>query len=253
MNSPKVSVIIPVYNVDHYLEQCVNSILGQSFGDFELILVDDGSKDQSGAICDEYEKKDVRVKVIHQQNAGSSAARNTGLKVANGIYILFVDADDWVDSNHIESMVETAERESADVVFCGFFYEYPRKRVVFDNRPQSSAGRGVVIESFKNRLHAGVQYKLIQRSLLVDNQLSFPKYGYYEDMYCLQKSCFMPERLSQQEVSPTTIGIILFPRPMKAIRQSGSKSIMSLSETWKSLPAKCLYGMMQNLKQHCTT
>ena len=195
MNSPKVSVIIPVYNVDHYLEQCVNSILGQSFGDFELILVDDGSTDRSGAICDEYEKKDVRVKVIHQQNAGSSAARNTGLKVANGIYILFVDADDWVNPNHIESMVETAERESADVVFCGFFYEYPKKSVVFDNHPQSSTGRGVVIESFKNRLHAGVQYKLIQRSLLADNQLSFPKYGYYEDMYLSTEILFHARKI----------------------------------------------------------
>ena len=130
-----------------------------------------------------------------QQNAGSSAARNTGLKVANGIYILFVDADDWVDSNHIESLVETAERESADVVFCGFFYEYPRKSVVFNNHPQSSAGRGVVIESFKNRLHAGVQYKLIQRSILIDNQLSFPKYGYYEDMYLSTEILFHARKI----------------------------------------------------------
>ena len=103
--NPKVSVIIPVYQAQDFLGLCLDSVLAQSFTDYELILVDDGSMDASGIICDEYERKDGRIKVIHQQNVGSSAARNTGLEEAKGDYILFIDADDWVDSNHLERVL----------------------------------------------------------------------------------------------------------------------------------------------------
>lgn len=181
--SPKVSVVVPVYNVDSYLEQCVNSILSQSFGDFELILVDDGSTDRSGEICDAYAGKDARIKVIHQQNAGIPAARKAGLEEARGCYILFADSDDWIDTNHIESLVIMAEHEKADVVFCGFYIEYPRKAVRCLNIPQSSTGKGIVVECLNDRLHAGVVFKLIRRNIFVDNHISFPKYNYFEDMY----------------------------------------------------------------------
>ena len=102
---PKISVIVPVYNVEAYLGRCVDSILGQTFTDFELILVDDGSKDTSSAICDEYAKKDERITVIHKENAGVSAARNTGLDVACGEYIMFVDSDDYIHTKMFEKML----------------------------------------------------------------------------------------------------------------------------------------------------
>lgn len=101
---PTISVIVPVYNVEPYLRQCVDSILGQTFRDFELILVDDGSPDGCPAICDEYAKMDSRVKVIHKENGGLSSARNAGLDVAKGKYIAFVDSDDWIHPEMSETM-----------------------------------------------------------------------------------------------------------------------------------------------------
>ena len=98
-----ISVIVPVYNAGVYLEKCVNSILDQTFTDYELILVDDGSTDQSGALCDEFAQKDPRVLVIHQKNAGSSAARNAGIKASKGSFLSFVDSDDWVDPDFLEN------------------------------------------------------------------------------------------------------------------------------------------------------
>lgn len=96
MSTPKISCIVPVYNVEKYLRRCVDSILAQTFTDFELILVDDGSPDGCPAICDEYAEKDSRVRVIHQENKGVSAARNAGLDMARGEYVCFVDGDDEV-------------------------------------------------------------------------------------------------------------------------------------------------------------
>lgn len=98
MDTQKISVIVPVYNVEKYLSRCIDSIISQTFSDFELILVDDGSTDSSGKICDEYGKKDGRVKVIHKRNGGLSSARNCGLENAKGNYICFVDSDDWISS-----------------------------------------------------------------------------------------------------------------------------------------------------------
>ena len=112
---PKVTVIVPVYNVEQYLRRCIDSILAQTFGDLELILVDDGSADSSGVICDAYAEKDSRVKVIHQKNSGVSAARNTGLDAAEGEYIAFVDSDDHVDPDYLAALLQT----KADLVICG--------------------------------------------------------------------------------------------------------------------------------------
>ena len=100
-----ISVIVPVYNVEAYLKRCVDSVLGQTYTDFELILVDDGSPDNCPAICDEYAQKDSRIKVIHQQNGGLSAARNAGLDIATGDYVCFLDGDDHVKENLLETVI----------------------------------------------------------------------------------------------------------------------------------------------------
>ena len=100
---PKVSVIVPIYNTEKYLHRCIDSILGQTFTDFELILVDDGSTDKSGKICDEYAKKDSRIVVVHKENGGVSSARNNGLDIAHGEWITFVDSDDYISDNMLSS------------------------------------------------------------------------------------------------------------------------------------------------------
>ena len=114
---PKISVIVPVYKVEKYLHECVDSILTQTFPDFELILVDDGSPDNCGKICDEYAEKDSRVRVIHQENQGLSGARNSGMDVARGEYIAFVDSDDRVDIRYLELLL-AAVKDGADVAVC---------------------------------------------------------------------------------------------------------------------------------------
>lgn len=115
MENVEYSVIVPVYNVEKVLPRCIESILNQTFPDFELILIDDGSTDKSGEICDEYKKKDERIKVVHQKNQGVSKARNVGLDVSRGKYIVFVDSDDYVDNIHLESF----NGSKADLIISG--------------------------------------------------------------------------------------------------------------------------------------
>lgn len=119
MPSPKISVIVPVYNTEKYLRRCVDSILAQTFTDFELLLIDDGSTDASGAICDEYASADARVRVFHKPNGGVSSARNLGLDNARGEWIAFADSDDYVDCNWLDCMVSSTGKD-CDLSCCGF-------------------------------------------------------------------------------------------------------------------------------------
>ncbi len=115
---PKISIIIPVYNAENEICKAIDSIINQTLKDLQIILIDDGSKDNSLAICKEYEKKDERIKVIHQDNAGVSVARNRGIDNAEGEYIGFVDSDDWIDPDMYENLLYEAEKTKSDVVMC---------------------------------------------------------------------------------------------------------------------------------------
>lgn len=116
---PKVSIVVPVYNVEHYLDRCIGSIVNQTHSNLEILLIDDGSPDRCPEMCDEWAEKDPRIRVIHKENAGLGMARNTGLEQAAGKYICFFDGDDYVAHNTIELAVEMAERERADLVLFG--------------------------------------------------------------------------------------------------------------------------------------
>ena len=124
----KISVIVPVYRVEAYLPCCLDSILAQSHSNLEIILVDDGSPDRSGEICDAYAKKDPRIKVIHQKNQGVCAARNAGLAAATGDWISFVDGDDWIDSEMYAYLLDLAGQYDSDLVQCGIVWEEPGYR-----------------------------------------------------------------------------------------------------------------------------
>ena len=115
---PSVSVIVPVYKVEDYLERCLDSILSQTFSDFELILVDDGSPDRCGIICDEYKEKDPRIKVIHKENGGLSDARNKGIDIAQGEYLSFVDSDDWIHPQYLELLIQANEKNCTLISIC---------------------------------------------------------------------------------------------------------------------------------------
>ncbi len=124
-----ISIIVPIYKVEKFLSKCIESILNQTYSDFELILVDDGSPDKCSNICDKYAAKDQRIIVIHQKNSGVSAARNAGLKRAQGQYIGFVDPDDFIAPDMYERMVQAAERSAAELVVCGYDYYDEEYRV----------------------------------------------------------------------------------------------------------------------------
>ena len=122
-----ISVIVPVYNIEGYLGKCIDSIIAQTYKDLEIILVDDGSSDHCGAICDEYAKKDNRIKVIHKPNGGLSDARNHGIEAATGRYLGFVDGDDWIEEDMYEHIAANIEKYSPDCVITQFYYSYPDK------------------------------------------------------------------------------------------------------------------------------
>lgn len=119
-----VSVIVPVGNVREYLDECVRSILGQTYADLEVILVDDGSADGSASLCDRWQEQDPRVRVIHQENTGVSGARNAGIMASAGDYLGFVDADDWIEPGMYRALLESIVRDGSDVAMCGYF-DYP--------------------------------------------------------------------------------------------------------------------------------
>ena len=117
---PKVSVIIPAYNAERYLNCCVDSVLNQTYKDFEIILVDDGSTDKSGEICDEYAEKDDRIRVIHKKNGGLSDARNSGIEAAKGEFLTFLDSDDYFHPEYLKILILNAEHYSADIAICNY-------------------------------------------------------------------------------------------------------------------------------------
>lgn len=147
---PLLSIIVPVYKVEAYLDECVRSILGQTYTDLELILVDDGSPDRSGEMCDAWVSRDSRVRVIHKPNGGVCSARNAGLDAAGGEYIAFVDSDDWLDPGMYETMI----RQNCDVVLCDCLKEHPGSRELYthDIRPGLYDRKQLVAEYFSHLL-----------------------------------------------------------------------------------------------------
>lgn len=124
MNLPVVSIIVPIYNVEKYMNKCVESIVNQSYRNLEILLIDDGSPDRCPQLCDAWAQRDSRIQVIHKANGGLSSARNAGLEVANGDYVLFVDSDDWLDTDAVEALLAGIEAQHADICACGFYIEH---------------------------------------------------------------------------------------------------------------------------------
>lgn len=187
------SVIVPVYNVRPYLDACVQSILSQSFADYEMLLIDDGSTDGSGEACDVWAKTDSRIRVVHQPNGGSSAARNTGIREAKGEYLLFLDSDDyWHVQNGLEQLNEILQKQSKplDVILFGYrksnLKTKKETRYLLDPLPQCQTGNEQKKELLARRQYSNSPCtKLIHRSFLLQNKISFPVGRKSEDLiYC---------------------------------------------------------------------
>lgn len=178
------SIIVPVYNVQDYLCQCVDSVLRQTFSSFELILVDDGSKDRSGILCDAYAKKDSRVLAVHQPNGGASAARNNGLKYASGSYILFLDSDDFYpESSFLWELSEKAQNK--DIICFNYARFSDHLHPVLLNFPEvkTAESEGVLLELVKrNAFTSSPCLKAVKRSLLLENRIFFEEGTSGEDI-----------------------------------------------------------------------
>ena len=180
---PKVSVIVPVYNAEKYLRRSLDSLKIQTLQEFEVILIDDGSKDFSSAICDEYVGSDSRFSVIHKQNEGVSAARQTGLDAAHGEYVIHVDSDDWVEPTMLEELYTKAISENADIVICDYFNNIGPKQTVCNQRPSSLEPKKILQELFQ-QLHGSCCNKLARRACYKQYGIQFPcGINYCEDLF----------------------------------------------------------------------
>lgn len=171
--SAKVSIIVPVYNVECYLNKCIDSLISQTYKELEIILVDDGSLDNSGKKCDEYALKDKRIKVIHQDNGGVSVARQTGLKTASGDYIIHADPDDWVEKTMCEELVRKAIDEDADLVICDYWTEEKDKTTYCSEKPSTLSSNRILEEIITGKLHGSCWNKLVKRSSIAQRGISF--------------------------------------------------------------------------------
>ena len=183
-DNPCISIIVPVYKAERYLDRGVKSLLSQTFKDFELLLIDDGSPDKSGEMCDEYARKDSRVRVFHKENGGVSSARQMGIDNARGEYTIHADPDDWVEPDMLEELYRKAKEADADMVICDFFYDYKWGRVIDKQKPEVCTAEGVQRELFHQKLHGSCWNKLIRRSCYEEYQVKFPQdITLWEDLY----------------------------------------------------------------------
>ena len=183
-DNPLVSIIVPVYNVANYLKKCLDSLVAQTYRAIEIILIDDGSTDTSGQICDTYNQKFKNIIVVHSTNSGQAAARNKGLSLATGEYIGFVDSDDWVEPDMYESLVNTALLENSDMVMCGYKACYPNKIIEFSRNTYKTENLSVI--EFVNGLQTQktkcvVWNKLFKREML--KSVFFVEGQLFEDAY----------------------------------------------------------------------
>lgn len=183
----KLSVVIPVYNVEKYLDRCINSIINQSYKNWELILIDDGSSDLSGKICDKYLNIDRRIRVFHIKNQGVSNARNLGINVSTGKYITFIDSDDWIEKDLLEKMIVKIEQMNVPILITGFVYEYNGKikNPFKKGRKQIFTRKEAQIEFLKqNKFLWSMNDKVFERSLF-DKYMFDKKIKIGEDMLLL--------------------------------------------------------------------
>ncbi len=181
-DSYKISVIVPIYNVEPYLEMCVNSIINQTYQNIEIILVDDGSPDRCGEMCDEYAQKDNRIVVIHKKNGGLSSARNAGLNISTGDFIMFVDSDDWVEKNFCETPLNEILKKEVDCLAFGYFKHEDEKIITKTTNHPRFLNAEKAISSIIN--HDDIIYNFAVNKIYrrhVFNEIRFPEGRLFED------------------------------------------------------------------------
>lgn len=185
---PLISVIVPIYKVEKYLTICVDSLLHQSYGNLEIILVDDGSPDECPAICDQYQNKDNRIKVIHKKNGGLSDARNAGLDIAQGEYVAFVDSDDFIDEDYICKLYDALQQNRASIAVCGIQIIDESNKVTEqiyvtqDKKQELYTGREIIKKELQGEWVFVTAWGLCMMHKIF-KELRFPCGRHYEDEY----------------------------------------------------------------------
>lgn len=188
-----VSIIVPIYNVEKYIERCVMSLTNQTYQNMEIILIDDGSTDNSGDIAEMLAKQDTRIKCVHQKNGGLSAARNTGMSVAKGNYYAFIDSDDYIRSQTIEKLYCNAVKYDAEIAVCNMIRFYDDNSTEIFYKPCTHVEVVEQVDRFKTLNQPSVCNKLFKKELF--NNLKFPVGKYYEDTYVYHILCYRAMRI----------------------------------------------------------
>ena len=189
---PLISVVVPIYNVEKYLNKCIDSIINQSYSNLEIILVDDGSPDRCGQICNEYREKDPRVVVIHKKNGGLSSARNAGIETYKGKYIVFIDSDDFISSTYIEDLYNAVHKYNVDIATFSWYVDFydenenqvklDTSKTVHDAVYQTSE---VLKKMFYQKIPSGVPHRLFARKIF--EEIRFPVGDLFEEMATVYK------------------------------------------------------------------
>lgn len=199
MTQPLITVIVPCYNVEIFLPKCVESIIGQSYKNLEIILVDDGSPDKCGQICDDYASMDSRIRVIHKKNGGLSEARNVGIDNANGDYLIFVDSDDWLHANALEKMLNSSVENKADIVVSNFCFvkqrsnEYINAFKIKKDKLVYNEKEALIDLFYQRNMETGAWGKLYKKELWKD--IRFPIGKLFEDIPTIYKTFFLSKRI----------------------------------------------------------
>lgn len=193
----EVSIIVPIYNIEQYVGKCIDSILGQTYPLFELILVDDGSTDTSGEICDRYAAQDSRIKVLHKQNGGLTSARNAGLKVATGDWIMHVDGDDWIEPDMLALLVSSADSNDADIVIGDFrMVSDECSTIIYSVGDFWRDGKETSLNKYISSVWTTAWGSIVKRSVYEKNNVSSPtQITYCEDFHLMVRLCYFADRI----------------------------------------------------------
>ena len=264
---PIISVIVPIYKVKKYLSKCIDSIIAQDYKNLEIILVDDGSPDNCPEICDEYAKKDKRIRVVHKENGGLSDARNAGIKVATGEYIAFIDSDDYVAKNYISMLLYTLKKYDADISACNYIkvYEDTGRQEVEPKTDKELVMTNVEamkdLFTLPSNSDVVTWNKLYRTSLFIDNNIEFPKGKLHEDNFTTYKLYYYSSRVAfvnvpcyyylqrkdsimGQKFNPRRLDILL---ALKEIKKFVKKNNIDLEQEIKFNELLILLGLLNSM------
>lgn len=222
-DSTKISIIVPIYKIERYLRQCIESILAQTFTNFELLLIDDGSPDECPTICDEYAKKDTRIHVFHKSNGGLTSARNYGLDNAKGEWIMHIDGDDWIEPTYIEELYIAAIKNKADIAICGLHFAYEDGSFVIEHPTVWNDNKSTSLNRYIASVWTTAWGSIHKSSLYHNNGVRSPKnITYCEDFHLMVRLCYFANK------------IVSIDRPLYNYRQQLSSIMHSLNDkTWR--------------------